>query len=168
MFKTEKQKIVFRVVYCVYFIFLIWVILFKTGFSILELQTDRTLSFKLYEFSDVTSVNVQVKWIILNILVFIPLGAYFEIIKPKSSIIFKSLLCFVVSLLFESVQYILAIGAADITDLINNTIGGLLGIIFALILKKICKENTIEIINKLGCVLSIIIIGILGLCIISN
>lgn len=35
---------------------------------------------------------------------------------------------FSVTLLYEVVQYIFAIGASDITDLLGNTLGGVIGI----------------------------------------
>lgn len=45
-----------------------------------------------------------------------------------------------VSLLFEIIQYILSIGSSDITDIITNTLGGLVGVLVVSILRKIVKK----------------------------
>ena len=46
-----------------------------------------------------------------------------------------------ISLLLEITQYILAIGSSDITDLITNTAGGLLGICFIFYCGSIAKKS---------------------------
>ena len=46
-----------------------------------------------------------------------------------------------VSLIFEVSQYIFGIGASDITDIITNTIGGVIGIGIYMIIKKVFKDD---------------------------
>ena len=53
---------------------------------------------------------------------FIPMGIYINLFKPKWSFIQKATLCLGISLLFEILQFVLAIGASDITDIIGNTL----------------------------------------------
>ncbi|MBZ6006972.1 VanZ family protein [Paraclostridium bifermentans] len=53
----------------------------------------------------------------------------------------KILTIFGVSLLFEVTQFIFGLGASDITDLINNTLGGAIGILIYFILIKIFKSD---------------------------
>jgi len=47
---------------------------------------------------------------------------------------------FLFSLLLEINQFIFGIGATDVTDLITNTFGGIIGYIFYLIFKPIIKK----------------------------
>ena len=51
------------------------------------------------------------------------------------------------SLLFEILQYIFHIGVSDITDIIMNTIGGIIGMILMVILLLIAKKNNV--LNKI-------------------
>lgn len=61
--------------------------------------------------------------------------------------IYLLILTFWISLIFELTQFILALGACDITDLINNTIGGIIGISIYFMLTKIFKSKLI--LNKI-------------------
>ena len=48
---------------------------------------------------------------------------------------------FLTSLFFETVQFVFAIGASDITDLLANTLGGVIGMGVFFILSKIFKAK---------------------------
>lgn len=58
-------------------------------------------------------------------------------------------------------QYIFAIGASDITDVIDNTLGAVIGILLYLGMKKIWKEKTGKIITILGAVLEVLFLALL-------
>ena len=64
--------------------------------------------------------------IILNIILFIPFGFMFPIIKPKLSKVTITY-GFMFSFAIEIMQYITGRGLADIDDLINNTLGAAIG-----------------------------------------
>jgi glycopeptide antibiotics resistance protein len=77
---------------------------------------------------------------------------------------------FGVSILFEIIQFIFGLGASDITDLINNTLGGVIGILIYFILNKIFKSDlklnkVINIFASLGTICLVLLLTIL---IISN
>lgn len=75
--------------------------------------------------------------LIINSLLFVPFGFLLSM-KAKKSL--KGLLLIFApigaSVIFESLQYILHLGAADITDTIMNTIGGCAGFLVYLISYK--------------------------------
>ena len=60
---------------------------------------------------------------------------------PKSSGLRAIILGFILSLIYESTQYILTIGFPDITDLIDNTLGASIGVIIINIISIILKEK---------------------------
>ena len=103
-----------------------------------------------------------------NIIIFFPFGILFNIIKEHS--FFKNIFAFsITSLIFEILQYILAIGASDITDIILNTLGGVLGLMFYNVLKMILKKEIADkIIIVLATILMIFVITILILIKIYN
>jgi glycopeptide antibiotics resistance protein len=86
---------------------------------------------------------------ILNVVIFVPLGIYagilFERWIPGKRLVFV----FLLSLLVEGLQYILRLGAFDVTDIITNTLGGMIGlIIFSAIGKAFNnREKTQKFIN---------------------
>lgn len=65
------------------------------------------------------------------------------------------------SLVFEVTQYIFAIGASDITDVIDNTLGAVIGILLYLGMKKIWKEKTGKVIAILGAVMEVLFLALL-------
>ena len=60
---------------------------------------------------------------------------------PKSSGFRAIILAFILSLTYESIQYVLTIGFPDVTDLIDNTLGAILGVIIINIISVIFREN---------------------------
>ena len=67
--------------------------------------------------------------ITLNILLFIPLGFLLPFQTPKKRISFIKVLlaAFLFSVLIETLQYITSRGITEVDDVINNTLGGVLG-----------------------------------------
>jgi glycopeptide antibiotics resistance protein len=97
----------------------------------------------------------------LNALIFVPLGIYIGILFERWSINKKLLLFFLVSLVVEGLQYILRIGAFDVTDIATNTLGGIIGLmLFTGIEKAFNNRNKtqkfINVIATAGTVLMIL------------
>ena len=60
---------------------------------------------------------------------------------PKSSGFRVIILGFMLSLTYESIQYVLTIGFPDVTDLIDNTLGAIIGVIIINIISVIFREK---------------------------
>lgn len=60
------------------------------------------------------------------------------------------------SLIFEITQFIFAIGRADITDVLSNTLGGIIGIGIYALLSKALKGRTNTVVNTLAAVFTIL------------
>lgn len=69
------------------------------------------------------------KEVLLNFIVFIPLGLIAQLVGKKNPVIKNAIYILIFSLFIEVSQYILAVGATDITDLLTNTFGGVVGIL---------------------------------------
>lgn len=113
----------------IYLIALFWILILKLGVQFSYMNERRT---NLVPFSRAFFTGEN----ILNALIFVPLGLYAGILFKQSYFIIKVLLVFLLSLLVEGLQYILRIGAFDVTDLITNTIGGVIGLIIFTGIKK--------------------------------
>lgn len=142
----------------------------KTGFSFKDLHSIREVNLIPFAESVIINNRIYYREIYLNILVFVPFGIYISMLKPNWSFIKKILPIFLVSLLFEILQYVFAIGAADITDLIGNTLGGVIGIIFYFFVSKIFKneEKTNKILNILALIPTIAFILLSAVLILAN
>lgn len=166
----SKEYSITKGLFVVYIIILTWIILFKMQFDISSLETMSLRNINLVPFAGSLIVNnrVDISEIILNVAVFIPFGIYLCMLKEKWSFIKKVVPIFITSLAFETIQYIFAIGASDITDLIGNTLGGIIGIAVFMLLSKIFKNKTIKIFNVLALIVTVIVVLFLGLLIVVN
>ncbi|WP_174567638.1 VanZ family protein, partial [Gottfriedia acidiceleris] len=83
------------------------------------------------------------------VLAFIPFGIYISMLKPNWSFLKKIAVIAGVSLLFEVLQFIFAIGASDITDLLGNTLGGIIGIGVYIVFCRLFSTKANKILNVL-------------------
>ncbi len=161
--KKNKMEIVISILFIIYLILLIWIILFKASFSIDELENVRSIN--LIPFRNGVGNAIQKKEIMLNVEIFVPFGIYLCMLNYELR--FKVRVIFGVSFLLELFQYILGIGRTDITDLITNTCGGILGIGSYYIAVKIFRRRErvnfiISIIATLFTIIMIVFIGVLA------
>ena len=70
-----------------------------------------------------------------------PFGIYIGVLYRRWNLSEKVLSFFSVSLIYEVLQYVLAIGRSDITDVIMNTVGGIVGLLIYSLLNKICRNE---------------------------
>lgn len=154
----------------IYLIVLSWIILFKMQFDISLLMKMNFRSINLIPFADSLIVNgkVDISEILLNIIAFIPFGMYLSMLNRKWSFMQKILPIFGVSLLYEVLQYIFAIGGSDITDLLGNTFGGIIGIGAFFTLQRLLGKKTVRILNTLATIGTVIVVVFLGLLTIAN
>lgn len=168
--KNNKQKKLTIGLFIVYFLVLTWIILFKMNFSFEDLVSPRSIN--LIPFGDSTIVNdrIDIKEIIYNMIVFIPFGIYVCMITDKWSVLKKILSIAGVSLSYEVLQFIFAIGASDITDLIGNTFGGVVGIAIYYFISKLFKSNQKmnKVLNIIALILTILIVLFLTILIVVN
>lgn len=85
-------------------------------------------------------------------MIFVPFGILISTLWEEKAITDKILLAFCTSLILETLQYVFAVGASDITDLLTNTLGGAIGVGIYFIFSKIFKEKKTMIINTLSLV----------------
>lgn len=154
----------------VYLVVMTWIILFKMELDIRLLRQMNLRSINLIPFAGSLIVNgkVDMSEVILNIAVFIPFGTYLSMLDRKMSFIMKVLPIFAVSLMYEVLQYCFAIGASDITDLLGNTLGGIIGIGLFTVCSKILGEKTVRILNILAAVGTVAVVVLLVLLIVVN
>lgn len=166
--ENKKQHNLTMTLFIVYFCILIWLLLFKMSFSFDALYRSRSINIIPFLGSVIVNGKIYINEIINNVIVFIPIGIYTCMLKPNWPITKKVSVAFFISLAIEILQFILAIGATDITDLIGNIIGGVIGIgIFYLII-KVFKNKTINILNILASIATVGLVSLLSILLLLN
>ena len=166
--QDNRQRNLTRILFAVYFLILVWILLFKMSFSIDELYKNRSINIIPFMSSVIVNGKIDISEIINNIVVFIPVGIYVCMLKKDWCILKKISVGFFISLSIEVLQFILAIGATDITDLIGNTLGGGLGIGVFYLFSKVFKNRTNNIINILALIATILLIVLISILVFVN
>ncbi len=165
-----KKKKITLFLASLYLIILTWIILFKMQFSLENLYTVRNINLVPFGESVIINGKIDFDEIIDNIIVFIPVGLYFQMLKRNARIGKKIGIIAGISFIYEILQYVFAIGRADITDLIGNTLGGILGLGIYEVFYRFCKneEKVNRILNGLAMVGSVFVVAFLILLIVMN
>ncbi|EJP24571.1 VanZ-like protein [Peptostreptococcaceae bacterium AS15] len=163
-----KSKKITLALMIFYLLALIWVIVFKSEFSIKDLPQIRNIN--LIPFSQPAIVNGKedVREIILNVVAFIPYGLFIHALIDEMSILKKILIIFATSFVFELIQYIFAIGASDITDIISNTSGGVIGLVISILMAKLLKDNWLKCINIISTVCAAMLTSLVVILFLAN
>lgn len=170
MEKNKKTERLLRITFVFYIIFLLKMIVFKYyhPWELFSSTRDVRRSLNIYPYRGAFRSRITLNDVLGNIIAFIPLGVYYKLFDRERSF-FKGVLIFIaISFSFEAIQYAFGIGASDITDLINNTLGGMIGILGLMILDKLFKnrakvDSLIGILASIAMVLVSILVGLLYL-----
>jgi glycopeptide antibiotics resistance protein len=133
-------KMFSRSVFAAYLLILLWLVLFKFSYDPFGVIRDfhvRTLNlipFAMAHRSEMVS----------NIVVFIPFGLMLGVCFSELRLRSKLAIILGFSFGVEVVQFLLAIGVSDITDVIMNGLGGLLGIVGYQAASKLTKQESLE------------------------
>lgn len=166
--KSKKRNMLTLVLFAVYLLALTWLILFKLQFSIPDRKEGRIVNLipLLGSFDD--NGVIRFSEIRNNILAFIPLGIYICMLKAKWPFVKKLLAISGLTFVFEAIQFIFAIGRADITDVLSNTLGGIIGIGIYALLSRVLKGRTNKVINVLVAVFTILALLLVAFLLMSH
>jgi glycopeptide antibiotics resistance protein len=131
----NKRTFLLHLLFVFYLAALTWIILFKMAVSF------DTIDHGIRSLNLITNGRINFSEMIDNILVFCPFGIYIGVLYRRWNLSEKVLSFFSVSLIYEVLQYVLAIGRSDITDVIMNTVGGIVGLLIYSLLNKICRNE---------------------------
>jgi glycopeptide antibiotics resistance protein len=129
--------------FVLYLLGLIWLILFKLQFSVPIIEQGRIANLIPFRWANTSEIKN-------NVLVFVPFGIYSSILKRNWPFAKKLLATVVLTLTLEIIQFAFAIGRTDITDVLSNTLGGIIGIGLHTLLLKFLKGKTNSFVNILA------------------
>ena len=160
----QRKQNTTKIIFILYVFMLLWLVLFKMALSfdqILLLQSARSVNvIPFYYSTDVGRIHTRE--VVLNVLAFVPMGVYLQMltIPSKKAILYGC----ASSLALEVCQFVFAIGASDITDMITNTLGTAVGVCLYVVFRKLFsdKQKADRIINRIASVV-LVLFGILTL-----
>lgn len=125
-----KRKTVGYIGFALYIVLLVWLVIFKLEPRFWTLpQTGRTINLIPFAASMMQNGGISLSEIAYNALFFVPLGLYLSLLDITKKAWQGILVCALISIAFEALQYAFGIGASDITDVIMNTLGTAVGIL---------------------------------------
>ena len=166
--KLLRHKRVTSILFIVYFLLLTWIIVFKMELSMSNLVAERSINFIPFKESAIVNGRISFSEIINNAIVFIPVGVFTAMLTDNLKFIKMAAVPFGISLFYEITQYIFAVGACDITDLINNTLGGIVGILIFKLRRKVLGDKAYKVVNIFSIMCVVLIVIMIGALIFLN
>ena len=127
--KGKREIKLVRLFWWLMLIIYLFVVLSVTLFRTSVFQNGQIISF-CYSYKEAWISASETAWrnIILNILMFVPLGFWLPLGKEKFRVFWKTYLVgFLFTVAIESLQLILSLGLFEVADLFNNTLGTMIG-----------------------------------------
>ena len=127
--------------FVIYLVLLVWIVLWKVHVPFIGRDDMRGI--KLVPFTSGDGFGASDPYeLAANLLFFVPFGVYLRLLVPRwhwGRIVGVTAAS---SLLLEITQFVIAAGSSDVTDLIVNTAGGLVGVILASLVARGLKGRT--------------------------
>lgn len=137
---NSMKKWKYEVSFFLYVVFLCWAVLFKCSIpSITNMIHYRVVNWRLFYPASEYHSPIVIFEQFCNFMVFIPFGFYLEYRNRKFGK--NALYAFLLSFLFETLQYVFAIGISDATDVLMNTLGAVAGQVIMTFLLKVSEEK---------------------------
>jgi len=92
--------------------------------------------------------------VIQNVVIFVPFGIYLSMLAREWSFGKRLVPIIATTLCCETVQFITATGRADITDIIDNITGGIIGLLLYAVAHKLLGTKTHDVLNVAGAVVT--------------
>jgi glycopeptide antibiotics resistance protein len=139
---TKVGTVVIWVVFVLYLVFLLKLLLLsRPPGSERSLNLIPFATISDYLFSGSAAVKrLAIGNVIGNVVAFVPLGGFLPLLRRKTGIWTNLLIVVCASVAVEIIQGVFGLGASDIDDVILNTLGGLIGILFFTLLYVLLRR----------------------------
>lgn len=142
-----KHKKCFKIIFVIYLLLvLVITLIIRETLEFRGTDNRQLILTPFYEMHNLITATKPIYWfmqILLNIILFIPLGVFlpFMYYPYKKLFLLTALTGLICSVAIETTQYITARGITEFDDVINNTLGAMIGFgIYKLIIKKVAKK----------------------------
>ncbi len=145
---TKDIKRLAYVLLVLYALCLFWIVILKCNMYPAVEGTRLTIGklplFERMHFSLAKFAKSDIPDIVVNILIFIPLGLLLPILKEKNPCIFTASVGILTTIIVEITQLITAIGGFTYIDIMNNSLGTFIGLMLYFGIRKVANERVIK------------------------
>ncbi|SIN79297.1 VanZ family protein [Agromyces cerinus] len=127
--------------FALYLALLVWVVMWKLEVPYIGIGGLGQVKLVPFVSDDCNGASAPSE-VIANIVLFIPFGLYLGLLAPTWPWWKAACAIAGASLALEVAQYALSVGSSDVTDLITNTAGGLIGLILLAVVRRRLGERT--------------------------
>ena len=161
----KRQRTLLVALFVIYLVLLTWAILWKLAVPWVGEAAFLPHPIKLVPFLPSGDAGVSNPFeVAANVLLFVPFAVYLGLLAPRWRWWMSTGVFLAASVLFETAQYVLSTGSADISDVISNTAGGLAGLGLLALARRRFGTGTHPILTRglaIATVVAVVGIGIL-------
>jgi glycopeptide antibiotics resistance protein len=154
--RHRDDRIALVLLFAVYLFVLIWLAVFKLHAPFIGRDDMREIKLIPFLAIDGFGLNSPLE-LMGNVAVFIPFGIYLRTLMPSPPAAMVLAIAGT-SLAVEVAQYVLAVGASDVSDLILNTAGGIVGIAIAARLRRRFGARTSKVVTDAAAIATLIMV----------
>lgn len=141
--RTIRIRRLLCALFALYLLALIWIVVWKLALPWIGEDSWRTIKLVPFvSYGESGSSAPREVW--ANLLLFIPFGIYLALLRPRWGWGRILLIGAIASTLLELAQWVLAVGSSDLTDVIMNSAGGVVGCALVRIVRAVSQRATTE------------------------
>ncbi|RXZ50288.1 VanZ family protein [Agromyces fucosus] len=151
------RRFVLPAFFALYLALLAWIVMWKLEVPYLGMGELRQVKLVPFVSDDCNGASAPSE-VVANVVFFVPFGLYLGLLAPawpwwKATVAIAG-----ASLTLEVAQYALAVGSTDITDLVTNTAGGLIGLALLAMVRRRLGERTTAVMTRVLSGLTVLIL----------
>lgn len=162
MLSRKHDRTALVLLFVVYLVLLAWIVLFKLHLPFIGRDDMRGVKLIPFVPGDGFDASSPLE-VAENVLLFVPFGIYLRTLTrrrvwPIVAVIAAS------SAAMEVTQYVMALGSSDLTDVLANAAGGLLGVLIAELVRRRLGDRASTVITDacaIGTLVALIIAGVI-------
>lgn len=144
--RTPRPRLL-PLLFAAYLVLLAWTVLWKLDVPWTVAAGERVV--KLVPFVATAHAGAsEPAELLLNLVLFLPFGVYLGLLAPSSPWWRIAGTLAGASALLEVAQYVLAVGSADVTDVVVNTAGGLGGLGVVVLARRTLRARTAAVVTR--------------------
>ena len=153
--RRARRGILLPLLFAVYLVLLTWTVIWKLEVPFVGTGDLRQLKLVPFASSGCDGASAPSE-VVVNVLLFVPFGVYLGLLAPAWAWWRSAAAVAGASLAMEVVQYVLAVGSSDVTDLVTNTAGGLAGLGVLALARRRLGARTGAVMSRICAVLTVL------------
>jgi glycopeptide antibiotics resistance protein len=156
--RSRIHRAVLSALFAVYLGLLTWTVLWKLGMPTLD-GGIRAVKLVPFVAGDGYGVSTPPE-MLANLALFVPFGVYLGLLAPRWGWWRVAGVAAALSIAFETLQFVLAVGSSDVTDVILNTAGAVVGWAVLALARSGLRERTSTVLVRVCAVATVMALAV--------